>query len=264
MSYAPRHRKVEPNSLITAVAGRHGKALTGMAIAVPTVVAGVGMAAPASAAPVALAPQTATAVAQATAAPALTSYTSVTVLRYGSRGSLVVTLQKRLGISADGSFGPGTLRSVKSFQSRKGLAADGVVGPITWRALGGYPTTTTAASRSTNTSIGSRAVSVAYRYVGVPYVYGGSTPSGFDCSGLTGYVYRQLGIGLQRSARAQQASVRRVSSPIPGDLVFYGYPAYHVGLYIGGGKMIAAPKPGQRVQVQAVYGPALNNYGRPY
>ncbi|BDZ59893.1 peptidoglycan DD-metalloendopeptidase family protein [Barrientosiimonas endolithica] len=64
---------------------------------------------------------------------------TVTVVRYGSTGSLVRTLQERLRISVDGSFGPQTLSAVKSYQSSKGLLVDGVVGPATWSSLGGFP-----------------------------------------------------------------------------------------------------------------------------
>ncbi|PWJ26464.1 cell wall-associated NlpC family hydrolase [Branchiibius hedensis] len=108
----------------------------------------------------------------------------------------------------------------------------------------------------------SAAIAIAQRYLGVPYILGGSSPSGFDCSGLTSYVYRQLGISLPRTAAAQQASVPSVSTPQVGDLVFFGYPAYHVGIYAGNGMMIAAPHPGTVVKLQPIY-QAPSGYGRP-
>ena len=92
---------------------------------------------------------------------------------------------------------------------------------------------------------GSSAVSIAYQYLGVPYVYGGASPSGFDCSGFTMYVYSQLGISLPHGATPQLnygASVSR-SDLQPGDLVFfsdYGYAASHVGIYVGDGQFIHA------------------------
>jgi cell wall-associated NlpC family hydrolase len=104
-------------------------------------------------------------------------------------------------------------------------------------------------------------IAVAQRYLGVPYVYGGSSPSGFDCSGFTMYCYGQIGIGLPHNAAAQQASVTAVSSPQPGDLVFFGYPAYHVGLYVGGGSMIHAPHTGAVVSYGSTAGAA--GFGRP-
>jgi len=87
-------------------------------------------------------------------------------------------------------------------------------------------------------------VGIAQSFFGVPYVYGGSSPSGFDCSGLTSYVYRQAGISIPRTASAQQAAATRVSDPQPGDLVFFGSPAYHVGIYVSPGRMIDAQRPG--------------------
>jgi cell wall-associated NlpC family hydrolase len=107
----------------------------------------------------------------------------------------------------------------------------------------------------------SSVVAIAQQYLGVPYVYGGSTPSGFDCSGFTMYCYAQVGIGLPHNAAAQQASVAAVSVPQPGDLVFFGYPAYHVGIYVGGGSMIHAPHTGAVVSYGSTAG--ASGFGRP-
>lgn len=145
---------------------------------------------------------------------------------------------------------------MNNFQRIKHLAIDGYVGPNTWHALGGYP----GAPRPVRSTSSSGVVSIAERYVGVPYRWGGSTPSGFDCSGFTSYVYREAGRSLPRTAAAQAGAVKRVYSPRPGDLMFYGYPAYHVGIYVGGGKMIDSAKPGTRVNVHSVWGSPY--YGR--
>ena len=104
----------------------------------------------------------------------------------------------------------------------------------------------------------SAAVAIAQRYLGVPYVWAGASPSGFDCSGLTMYVYAQLGIGLSHGATDQQ----RASTPVPlsalqpGDLVFFGSAAYshHVGIYVGGGQMIDAPHTGANVRYDSIAG----------
>jgi peptidoglycan DL-endopeptidase CwlO len=103
---------------------------------------------------------------------------------------------------------------------------------------------------------GSAVVSAAYQYLGVPYVWGGTTPSGFDCSGFTSYVYRQMGISIPRTARQQQNFGTKVSLSAlqPGDLVFWGSPAYHVGIYIGGGSYIHAPTTGDVVRVATLKG----------
>lgn len=95
----------------------------------------------------------------------------------------------------------------------------------------------------------------------IPYVWGGTTPAGFDCSGFSSYVYRQAGISLPRTAAAQQGYVQKVTDPQVGDLVFYGSPAYHVGIYAGGGQMWHAPHSGTTVKLARVYGNP-SNYGR--
>ncbi|MDC5696849.1 C40 family peptidase [Intrasporangium calvum] len=104
-------------------------------------------------------------------------------------------------------------------------------------------------------------VGIAQSMIGVPYVYGGNTPSGFDCSGFTSWVYRQAGITIPRTASQQQASATRVSSPQPGDLVFFGYPAYHVGIYVSPGRMIDAQRPGTVVGYHSIW-TTPQGYGR--
>jgi len=96
-------------------------------------------------------------------------------------------------------------------------------------------------------------VGIAQSMIGVPYVYGGSSPSGFDCSGFTSWVYRQAGISIPRTASQQQASATRVSTPQPGDLVFFGYPAYHVGIYVSPGRMVDAQRPGTVVGYHSIW-----------
>ncbi len=104
-------------------------------------------------------------------------------------------------------------------------------------------------------------IAAAQKELGKPYVYGAEGPGSFDCSGLMQYVFSQVGISLPRTAAQQQDATTRVSSPAPGDLVFWGNPAYHVALYIGGGKIIAAPDVGERVQIQNMWGQP-SGYGR--
>ncbi|NHC42553.1 hypothetical protein G6549_21760 [Bacillus sp. MM2020_1] len=99
-------------------------------------------------------------------------------------------------------------------------------------------------------------ISYAKRYLGVPYVWGGTSPSGFDCSGFTQYVFRSIGISLPRVSRDQQDVGTRISpyNVQKGDLVFRGDPAHHVAIYIGGGKIIHAPQTGDVVKI-ASYNP---------
>ena len=97
---------------------------------------------------------------------------------------------------------------------------------------------------------------VAQSLQGIPYVYGGATPAGFDCSGFTSYVYRQVGISIPRVAEAQRQAATPVSDPQPGDLVFFirGGSAGHVGIYAGGGMMYDSPHTGTVTQLRPVYG----------
>ena len=104
---------------------------------------------------------------------------------------------------------------------------------------------TGSASTVPSGTYGSSAVSIAYQYMGVPYVYGGASPSGFDCSGFTMYVYAQLGVSLPHGATPQLNYGTYVSRSElqPGDLVFFSdgsYPASHVGIYVGGDEFIHA------------------------
>jgi len=104
--------------------------------------------------------------------------------------------------------------------------------------------------------LGTRVVDYAKKFVGIRYVYGGSSPrSGFDCSGFVRYVYAHFGVSLPHSSYAQFADGRRVSrrSLRPGDLVFFDGVG-HVGLYVGNGRFIHAPHSGTRVQITSLAG----------
>lgn len=102
-------------------------------------------------------------------------------------------------------------------------------------------------------TLGQRAVRIAAGEIGVPYRYGGNSPSGFDCSGLVAYVYARLGIRLPHNAAAQYSYGRAVARGHlrPGDLVFF-HGLGHVGLYIGRGRIIHAPQSGELVEIQSL------------
>jgi peptidoglycan DL-endopeptidase CwlO len=98
-------------------------------------------------------------------------------------------------------------------------------------------------------------VSIAMQYLGVPYVWGGASPSGFDCSGLVMYVFGQVGVSLPHNAAAQYSMGTPVSMSElePGDLVFFNGLG-HVGIYIGGGQFIHAPHTGDVVKISSLSG----------
>ncbi|AYF97387.1 NlpC/P60 family protein [Protaetiibacter intestinalis] len=100
-------------------------------------------------------------------------------------------------------------------------------------------------------------VQVALQYQGIPYVYGGSTPAGFDCSGFTMFIYAQFGIALPHSSSAQGRGsggghlIARADA-LPGDLVVMDGGG-HVGIYMGGNTMVHSPKPGRTVEVHNIW-----------
>lgn len=106
-------------------------------------------------------------------------------------------------------------------------------------------------------SVRDRIISIAKTAIGLPYVYGAETPGvAFDCSGLTEWVFSKVGVNLPRTSQAQYRVAHRVSTPRPGDLVFYlnSTGAYHVGIYYKPGYMIVAPHTGTVVQIESIYG----------
>jgi cell wall-associated NlpC family hydrolase len=131
---------------------------------------------------------------------------------------------------------------------------------------------TSRASRSSGraalagTSAAGGVLQVAQRYFGIAYVYGGTTPRGFDCSGYTGYVFRQVGIKLPRTAHAQMRATTRISrsQAQPGDLVFFvsGGHAYHVGIYAGGNMMYDSPRTGRSTGKHKIWSKSVV-FGRP-
>lgn len=187
------------------------------------------------------------------ALPSAAAQAGSPVLRLGSRGSAVVTLQRDLRIRADGDFGPQTRRAVMNFQRSHHLTADGVVGAQTWRALGGGPRVA-APARAAPVSLPIRVLRLVAAQRGKPYRWGAAGPNSFDCSGLVQYVYKRLGVNLPRTTWSQYAALRHVSHAAiqPGDLVFLDKLG-HVGIYAGFGQIWNAPHTGTRVRLQLIW-----------
>jgi cell wall-associated NlpC family hydrolase len=206
------------------------------------------------------------------------------VLTVGDEGPAVEFLTRVLGTQRSRTVTPALARRVARFEANRGLQRDGGrVGPATWRALG-VPYVASAERwndrreakierrerRQERRSPGSRLFSQAVmdearKHAGKPYAYGGSGPHSFDCSGLTSYVYRQLGYSLPRTAAAQRSATKTVSRSElkPGDLVFVHSGSYvsHVGLYGGKGRWFEASNPSQPVGYNTPWTSAVS-YGR--
>ena len=171
------------------------------------------------------------------------------LLKRGSTGSAVKQLQQDLillsylGGGADGIYGAKTEAAVKQYQTRNGLTVDGKAGSQTKTKVG-------AEASLVNTVVGT-----AKQYLGTDYVYGGSTPeTGFDCSGLVQYAHLAAGLTTPRVSYEQAASGVKVpkSQMRAGDVVCFNSPVSHVGIYLGGGKFIHAPKTGDVVKITSV------------
>jgi flagellar export protein FliJ len=122
---------------------------------------------------------------------------------------------------------------------------------------GSFASTLASLTGGTGSVTGSDVVTDAQRYLGIPYVFGGTNPAtGLDCSGLVQRVYKDLGITLPRTA-AQQATmgqpVASLAQAQPGDLLAFDSPVDHIGIYVGNGNMLVAPKTGDHVKIQQVY-----------
>ena len=202
-----------------------------------------------------------------------TAFASPTLSR-NSRGTDVLTLQKKLYLigyditELDGIYGNETERAVAAFQHDNKISVTGIVTNVTWRALKKAKekkgrrlpdlkvtsadvdttksTTLAPFGRSFITSAqGRQIVSTAQKFTGVPYVFGGTTPSGFDCSGLLQYVFKMHGLTIPRLADEQYnlGKSAKVNQLVAGDLVFfttYTAGVSHCGIYVGEGKFLHA------------------------
>ena len=202
-----------------------------------------------------------------------TTFASPTLSR-NSRGNDVLTLQKKLYLigyditELDGIYGNETERAVAAFQHDNKITVTGIVTNVTWRALKKakekkgrklpeLKVTSTDVDTTKSTTLapfgrsfisgtqGKQIVATAQTFMGIPYVFGGTTPSGFDCSGLIQYVFKMHGLTIPRLADEQYnlGKSAKINQLKPGDLVFfttYETGVSHCGIYIGDGKFLHA------------------------
>jgi cell wall-associated NlpC family hydrolase len=210
--------------------------------------------------------------------PAPTAPAASIVLDYGDRGAAVHKLERRIKLdNPNRIYGWSTVKRVKQIQKWAGLKRTGAVGPATAKVIDKFVAQERAkklakeraerlkaqkAERKKANSLSgrlSKIVAAAKKYDGGRYVRGGSSPSGFDCSGYTSYVVRKaLGKSLPHQSGAQRSSVTKISRSAakPGDLIFFhsgGGRVYHVGIYAGGGKLYHSSRPGTRVGIGPIF-----------
>ena len=176
---------------------------------------------------------------------------STVALKKEMRGSDITTLQtdlKKLGfmsVDATGYFGAITEEAVISLQKKYGLEADGIAGAKTLGKIESLLGRTSTAYRGSVERGSQQIVNHAKKFLGVRYVWGGSSTKGFDCSGFTKHVFKNFGVTLNRvsASQAKQGTYIKKANLLPGDLVFFDTNGglnkiNHVGIYIGNGRFI--------------------------
>ena len=145
------------------------------------------------------------------------------------------------------------LQAARAAQAQIAAAQAAQAQDVSSTVVGASASTPEGATVVPTSASGSQVVSIAMSYLGVPYVWGGASPGGFDCSGLVMYAYAQIGIGLPHSsyAMANMGSDVPYDQLQPGDLVFFDGDG-HVGMYIGGGEYVNAPYTGAVVRVESL------------
>jgi peptidoglycan hydrolase-like protein with peptidoglycan-binding domain len=184
---------------------------------------------------------------------------AVSLIAPGARGSIVVQMQKRLRargvkVKVTGRYDRPTQVGVRRLQKQLGLPATGFIDTAFLSRIGVKMRGVAGSTRPLPSPASNAAVvRELLKYVGVPYKWGGTTPAGFDCSGLTQYAYRAIGKSVPRTTWDIWAALPRVpfDQLAPGDMVFFSNLG-HMGVYIGDGNMIHAPRTGEFVRVQAL------------
>jgi len=219
---------------------------------------------------------------------------SCALLSSGSSGLAVTILQQMVGTAVNGRYGGPTVDAVEMVQAAADLKVTGTTNQATWRALTlfGTPECSTATSvlppsesdakaqarirklaaarlaeldkragTSTN-PVALQAMAFAKSQIGQPYVWGGTGPKGYDCSGLQMTSYRHAGLTIPRTAAEQYAGAGRripLNEAKQGDLLFYASDVsqpstvYHVAMYVGDGDLLDAPQTGEKVKITPIW-----------
>lgn len=186
-------------------------------------------------------------------------------LENGMRGDTVSRLQKDLKtlgfmrINPTGYFGDTTEAAVINFQKKHGLVEDGIAGSKTLGSIDKLLGRETTASRGVTVKPGQKIADYSKKFLGIRYVWGGTTTKGFDCSGFVKYVYKKFGITLNRvsSAQAKNGTYIKKANLQAGDLVFFDTNGgtkriNHVGIYIGNGRFIQASSDHSGVVISSI------------
>ncbi len=173
--------------------------------------------------------------------------TNGSVAYYLKTSEHVKNLQRSLralgyDVPATGYYGYQTKTNLRVYQRSRRLQVNGVLDARTLAAL------RSGSAAGSSTSRAAKAVSFASKQLGKPYIYGATGPRGYDCSGLTSSAWRAAGKSIPRTSYAQLGGLKRVSKSNlrPGDIVGF-YSGGHVGIYIGGGQVIQASRPGRPI-----------------
>ena len=178
-----------------------------------------------------------------------------------SRQTMLRGVQKQIANMQAAAAAAAKAAAERAAAAAKAAAASQAAPQVQSGGGGGGGSTSTAGAHGS-------VVAYAQQELGVPYVWGGASPSGFDCSGLAMWCYAQVGISLPHNAAMQYASITHIAhgSEQPGDLVFFGSSAagiHHVGIYVGGGSMIDAPYTGVDVRYDSAFSGDYFASGRP-
>jgi cell wall-associated NlpC family hydrolase len=163
----------------------------------------------------------------------------------------ISAIQSQISAIAGGRYNVSTAPTSTSGSSASGFST-AMTGAMSAYGMGSGMSAAGTGSAGGASVSGNAIVADAEKYIGIPYVWGGEDLTGMDCSGLVQRTFKDLGVDLPRTAAEQQqvgTAVPSLSDAQPGDLVFFGNPAYHVAIYLGNDQILQAPQAGETVSI---------------